>query len=337
MNQKDVIILAIETSCDDTSVAVVKNGSEVLSNVVWNQNKTHERFGGIVPELGARRHLKVINYVIDEAISKSGLDYKDLDAIAVNNQKGLIRSLVVGVAAAKALAFSLNIPLISVHHIEGHIYSNILSHSDLNFPHLCLTISGGHNLLVLINNHFDYQIIGNTLDDACGEVFDKVARILNLGFPGGPIIDKLAKEGDSKKYRFSRPMLDQDNFNFSFSGLKTEMTRFMSKNENNSELKIADVAASFQQAVVDTLIGKTIKASKKFNLNQVSVVGGVSANSKLRSDFNLYAHKLGFKVYFPELSYTTDNAAMIGAVAFYKYLNGQFEDLSLEVFPNRPL
>ena len=337
MNQKDVIILAIETSCDDTSVAVVKNGSEVLSNVVWNQNKTHERFGGIVPELGARRHLKVINYVIDEAISKSGLDYKDLDAIAVNNQKGLIRSLVVGVAAAKALAFSLNIPLISVHHIEGHIYSNILSHSDLNFPHLCLTISGGHNLLVLINNHFDYQIIGNTLDDACGEVFDKVARILNLGFPGGPIIDKLAKEGDSKKYRFSRPMLDQDNFNFSFSGLKTEMTRFMSKNENNSELKIADVAASFQQAVVDTLIGKTIKASKKFNLNQVSVVGGVSANSKLISDFNLYAHKLGFKVYFPELSYTTDNAAMIGAVAFYKYLNGQFEDLSLEVFPNRPL
>jgi len=335
--KKDVIILAIETSCDDTSVAVVKNGTEVLSNIVWNQNKTHEKFGGIVPELGARRHLKVINYAIDDAIKSSGIDLKDIDAVAVNNQKGLIRSLVVGVAAAKAIAFSLNIPLISVHHIEGHIYSNMISHSELKFPHLCLTVSGGHNLLVLINNHFEYEIIGNTLDDACGEVFDKVARFLNLGFPGGPIIDKLSKEGDSKKYKFARPMLDQDNFNFSFSGLKTELTRFYEKNKDNSEMKISDVAASFQQAIVDTLIGKTIKAVKKYNLNQVSVVGGVSANSKLREDFKKYESKFGFKVFFPELAYTTDNAAMIGAVAYYKFLKGQFENLDLEVFPNRPL
>jgi N6-L-threonylcarbamoyladenine synthase len=335
--KKDVIILAIETSCDDTSVAVVKNGTEVLSNIVWNQNKTHEKFGGIVPELGARRHLKVINYAIDDAIKSSGIDLKDIDAVAVNNQKGLIRSLVVGVAAAKAIAFSLNIPLISVHHIEGHIYSNMISHSELKFPHLCLTVSGGHNLLVLINNHFEYEIIGNTLDDACGEVFDKVARFLNLGFPGGPIIDKLSKEGDSKKYKFARPMLDQDNFNFSFSGLKTELTRFYEKNKDNSEMKISDVAASFQQAIVDTLIGKTIKAVKKYNLNQVSVVGGVSANSKLREDFKKYESKFGFKVFFPELAYTTDNAAMIGAVAYYKFLKGQFENLNLEVFPNRPL
>ena len=335
--KKDVIILAIETSCDDTSVAVVKNGTEVLSNIVWNQNKTHEKFGGIVPELGARRHLKVINYAIDDAIKSSGIDLKDIDAVAVNNQKGLIRSLVVGVAAAKAIAFSLNIPLISVHHIEGHIYSNMISHSELKFPHLCLTVSGGHNLLVLINNHFEYEIIGNTLDDACGEVFDKVARFLNLGFPGGPIIDRLSKEGDSKKYKFARPMLDQDNFNFSFSGLKTELTRFYEKNKNNTEMKISDVAASFQQAVVDTLIGKTIKAAKKYNLNQVSVVGGVSANSKLREDFKKYESKFGFKVFFPELAYTTDNAAMIGSVAYYKFLKGQFESLNLEVFPNRPL
>jgi N6-L-threonylcarbamoyladenine synthase len=335
--KKDVIILAIETSCDDTSVAVVKNGTEVLSNIVWNQNKTHEKFGGIVPELSARRHLKVINYAIDDAIKSSGINLKDIDAVAVNNQKGLIRSLVVGVAAAKAIAFSLNIPLISVHHIEGHIYSNLISHSELKFPHLCLTVSGGHNLLVLINNHFEYEVIGNTLDDACGEVFDKVARFLNLGFPGGPIIDKLSKEGDPKKYKFARPMLDQENFNFSFSGLKTEITRFYEKNKDNSQMKISDVAASFQQAVVDTLIGKTIKAVKKYNLNQVSVVGGVSANSKLREDFKSYESKFGFKVFFPELAYTTDNAAMIGAVAYYKYLKGQFENLNLEVFPNRPL
>jgi len=335
--KKDVIILAIETSCDDTSVAVVKNGTEVLSNIVWNQNMTHERFGGIVPELGARRHLKVINYVIEEAIKSSKIDISEINAVAVNNQKGLIRSLVVGVAAAKAISYSLNIPLISVHHIEGHIYSNILSHSNLNFPHLCLTVSGGHNLLVVVNNHFEYEIIGNTLDDACGEVFDKVARFLNLGFPGGPVIDKLSKEGDSKKYKFSRPMLDQDNFNFSFSGLKTEITRFYEKNKNNTDLKISDVAASFQQAVVDTLIGKAIKAVKKYNLNQISVVGGVSANSRLREEFQKYQSKFGFEVFFPEMSYTTDNAAMIGAVAYYKFVRGDFEDLNLEVFPNRPL
>lgn len=334
---KDVYILALETSCDDTSVSVVKNGNEVLSNIVWNQNKTHEKFGGIVPELGARRHLKVINYVIEEAILKSGIQKDQISAIAVNNQKGLIRSLVVGVAAAKSLAFILEVPLISVHHIEGHIYSNILSNSKIKFPHLCLTVSGGHNLLVLVNNHFDYQIIGNTLDDACGEVFDKVARYLGLGFPGGPIIDKLSKDGDSRKYKFSRPMLDQDNFNFSFSGLKTEITRFIEKNNANPDLKISDVAASFQQAVVETLIGKSIKAAKKYNLKQISVVGGVSANSKLREEFQKYADKFNLEVYFPELGFTTDNAAMIGAAAYYKFLNQDFESLELEVFPNRPL
>ena len=334
---KDVYILALETSCDDTSVSVVKNGNEVLSNIVWNQNKTHEKFGGIVPELGARRHLKVINYVIEEAILKSGIQKDQISAIAVNNQKGLIRSLVVGVAAAKSLAYILEVPLISVHHIEGHIYSNILSNSKIKFAHLCLTVSGGHNLLVLVNNHFDYQIIGNTLDDACGEVFDKVARYLGLGFPGGPIIDKLSKDGDSRKYKFSRPMLDQDNFNFSFSGLKTEITRFIEKNNTNPDLKISDFAASFQQAVVETLIGKSIKAAKKYNLKQISVVGGVSANSKLREEFQKYADKLNLEVYFPELGFTTDNAAMIGAAAYYKFLNQDFESLELEVFPNRPL
>jgi N6-L-threonylcarbamoyladenine synthase len=334
---KDIYILGIETSCDDTSISIVKNGHKVLSNIVWNQNKTHEKFGGIVPELGARRHLQVIGYVLEEAMKEAEISFEEISAIAVNNQKGLIRSLVVGVSAAKALALSLNIPLISVHHIEGHIYSNILSHENLSFPHLCLTVSGGHNLLVLVNNHFDYEIIGNTLDDAAGEVFDKVARFLDLGFPGGPIIDKISKEGNPKKYNFSRPMLDQENFDFSFSGLKTETTRFYESVKNNTDFKLEDFAASFQQAVVDTLIGKTYKALKKYNLNCVSIVGGVSANQKLRNDFEIFSKKYNFKVYFPELKLTTDNAAMIASVGYYKFINNEFDPLNLEVFTNEPL
>lgn len=335
--KKDIYILGIETSCDDTSISIVKNGTEVLSNVVWNQNKTHEKFGGIVPELGARRHLQVINYVLEEALHDAEISLQEISAIAVNNQKGLIRSLVVGVSAAKALAFSLNIPIISVHHIEGHIYSNILSHKNLEFPHLCLTVSGGHNLLVLVNNHFSYDVIGNTLDDAAGEIFDKVARHIGLGFPGGPVIDKLSKDGDSKKYNFARPMLDQDNFDFSFSGLKTEATRVYEKVKNNQDFKLEDFVASFQQAVIDTLIGKSIKALKHYNLNSISVVGGVSANNKLREDFIRYSSKYNCKVFFPEMKLTTDNAAMIASVGYFKFINQQFDNLNLEVFTNNPL
>lgn len=335
--KKDIYILGIETSCDDTSISIVKNGVEVLSNVVWNQNKTHEKFGGIVPELGARRHLQVINYVLEEAIKDAEISFPEISAIAVNNQKGLIRSLVVGVSAAKSLALALKIPLISVHHIEGHIYSNILSHHKIEFPHLCLTVSGGHNLLVLINDHFNYEIIGNTLDDAAGEIFDKVARYLGLGFPGGPLIDKLASSGDSKKYFMARPMLDQENFDFSFSGLKTESTRLYDKLKYNSDFELEDFCASFQQAIVETLIGKSYKALKKYNLNTISVVGGVSANSKLRSEFEKYAEKYNFKVYFPELKLTTDNAAMIASSGYFKFLNQDFSGLDLEVFTDRAL
>jgi N6-L-threonylcarbamoyladenine synthase len=335
--KKDIYILGIETSCDDTSISIVKNGTEILSNVVWNQNKTHEKFGGIVPELGARRHLQVINYVLEEALMKAEISFSEISAIAVNNQKGLIRSLVVGVSAAKSLALALKIPLISVHHIEGHIYSNILSHSNLKFPHLCLTVSGGHNLLVLVNNHFSYEVIGNTLDDAAGEVFDKIARFLNLGFPGGPVIDNLSKNGNPKKYNFSRPMLDQDNYDFSFSGLKTEVTRVYEKVKNNPDFKVEDFVASFQQAIIDTLIGKSSKAMKNYDLKHVSVVGGVSANQKLREDFYHYAEKYNFKVYFPDLKLTTDNAAMIASVGYHKFLNQDFSPLNLEVYTNEPL
>lgn len=329
-----MIILGIETSCDDTSISLVKDGKEVLSNIVWNQNKTHEHYGGIVPELGARRHLQVINLVLKEAIEKASISFQDIDAIAVNNQKGLIRSLVVGVSAAKALAYSLNIPLIPVHHIEGHIYSNLIENKNLKFPHLCLTVSGGHNLIVLVNNHFEYEIIGNTLDDAAGEVLDKVARFLGLGFPGGPIIDKLSKEGDSKKFHFPRPMVEENNFDFSFSGLKTAVTRKVTNlNASSENYELKDLVSSFQEAVVETLVIKTLKAAKSHNINQISVVGGVSANSRLREMF-IEKKTSNQEIFFPSLSLTTDNAAMVACLGFYKYQNHAFGKLDLEVHSN---
>lgn len=334
---KDIYILAIETSCDDTAVSVIKNGSQVLSNIVWNQNKTHQKFGGIVPELSARKHLKVINYVIIEALETAKISFSDISAVAVNNQKGLIRSLVVGVSAAKAISFSLNIPLISVHHIEGHIFSNFIE-KELSFPHICLTISGGHNLLICVNDYFNYQIIGNTLDDAVGEVYDKVARVLGLAYPGGPVIDKLSKSGDETKYKFSRPMTDLDSLDFSFSGLKTEVSRLKSKlDETQTNYKIEDICASFQRAVIDTLIFKTLIACRKHNINKISVVGGVSANSRLRELFTEVALKNNLEVFFPSLQYTTDNAAMIGFVAHQKFLKKEFENLDLEVFTDQSL
>lgn len=334
---KDIYILAIETSCDDTAVSVIKNGSQVLSNIVWNQNKTHQKFGGIVPELSARKHLKVINYVIIEALETAKISFSDISAVAVNNQKGLIRSLVVGVSAAKAISFSLNIPLISVHHIEGHIFSNFIE-KELSFPHICLTISGGHNLLICVNDYFNYQIIGNTLDDAVGEVYDKVARVLGLAYPGGPVIDKLSKSGDETKYKFSRPMTDLDSLDFSFSGLKTEVSRLKSKlDETQTNYKIEDICASFQRAVIDTLIFKTLIACRKHSINKISVVGGVSANSRLRELFTEVALKNNLEVFFPSLQYTTDNAAMIGFVAHQKFLKKEFENLDLEVFTDQSL
>lgn len=334
---KDIYILAIETSCDDTAVSVIKNGSQVLSNIVWNQNKTHQKFGGIVPELSARKHLKVINYVIIEALETAKIAFSDISAVAVNNQKGLIRSLVVGVSAAKALCLSLSIPLISVHHIEGHIFSNFIG-KEITFPHICLTISGGHNLLICVNGYFNYQIIGNTLDDAVGEVYDKVARVLGLSYPGGPVIDKLSKNGDESKYKFSRPMTDLDSLDFSFSGLKTEVSRLKSKlDETQADYKIEDICASFQRAVIDTLIFKTLIACQKNNVKKISVVGGVSANSRLRELFIEVALKNNLEVFFPELQYTTDNAAMIGYVAHQKFLKKEFEKLDLEVYTDQSL
>jgi len=332
-----MIILGIETSCDDNSVAIVKNATQVLSNIVWSQNDTHKLYGGIVPELGARRHVQVINHVIQKALEEAKISLAEIDAIAVNNQKGLIRSLVVGVSAAKALSLSLNKPLIPVHHIEGHIYSNFIENPNLTFPHLCLTVSGGHNLLILVNENSKYEIIGKSLDDAAGEVFDKLARYLNLGFPGGPVIDKLSKLGNPKAFHFPRPMILDDNFDFSFSGLKTQVVRVVdSLNRNQTNYSLEDLCASIQEAIIDTLVTKTLSASKKYQVKQISVVGGVSANSRIKNMF-LERKEAGQEVFFPSLKLSTDNAAMIATIGYYKFQQGIVGELDLEVFSNQQL
>jgi len=333
-----MLVLGIETACDDTSAAIVRNGQDVLSNIVWTQKKVHEKFGGVVPELAARRHVEAINYVIQEALDTAGMSFEQIDAIGVNCKHGLLRSIVVGVAAAKAIAYSYKLPLIGVHHIEGHIYSNIIGNPDIEFPHICLTVSGGHNLLIHVIDHGKYELIGRTLDDAAGEAFDKVTKLLGLGFPGGPIIDRLAKEGNSRAFDFPRPMLNRSNYDFSFSGLKTAVVNTVNElKEQGREINIPDLAASFQQAVIDVLVAKTIRAAKEKGIKTITIAGGVSANSLLRSTFAELADKYGFNIIYPSLSLCTDNGAMIAALAYYKFKEGHTSDISLDAVANAPL
>jgi len=331
-------ILGIETACDDTSASVVQDGKKILSNVIWGQKQVHQKFGGVVPELAARRHTEVILYVIQEAINQASVDFKDIDAVAVNSMRGLLRSVVVGVSAAKAIAYSLNIPVIGVHHIEGHIYSLLLSNPELSFPFICLTVSGGHNILLNIVDHGKYELLGHTLDDAAGEAFDKVAKLLGLGFPGGPIIDQLSSSGNSKAYNFPRPMLKHPNYDFSFSGLKTAVLNVINDLKlKNIEINIHDIAASFQQAVIDVLYEKTIKAAYEKKINKIGIAGGVSANNLLRETFKSIARKKNLNIYFPELSLCTDNGAMIASLAYYKYKQGNISDMKLDAYANIPI
>jgi len=333
-----MLILGIETACDDTSAAVVADGKDVLANIVWTQNQVHKRFGGVVPELAARRHMEVINYVIQAALDQAGVSFQQINAVGVNCRHGLLRSIMVGVAAAKAIAYSQGIPLIGVHHIEGHIYSNIIENPDIEFPHICLTVSGGHNLLILVHAPGKYELIGRTWDDSAGEAFDKVAKILGLGFPGGPIIDRLAKQGNPKAFDFPRPMLNSPSYDFSFSGLKTSVTTKVAQiKSQGSELNAADIAASFQQAVIDVLVAKTWKAAKEKNIPVISVAGGVSANSLLRTTFAELANQQGVRVIFSDISLCTDNGAMIAALAYYKYQQGYVSDWDLDALANAPL
>jgi N6-L-threonylcarbamoyladenine synthase len=333
-----MLVLGIDTACDDTSVAVVEDGSNMRSNIIWSQQKVHARFGGVVPELAARRHVEVITEVVREALAGAGVTLDKIDLIGVNCKAGLLRSVIVGVSAAKALAFAAGKPLLGVHHIEGHIYSNLLRHPDLEFPHVCLTVSGGHNLLVYVAGHGQYEILGRTLDDAAGEAFDKVAKLLGLGFPGGPIVDRLASEGDPAAFVFPRPMLDQPNYNFSFSGLKTAVVHAVRDLQQKGQaLPVADLAASFQAAVIETLASKTMRAARERGVRTVALAGGVSANSLLRRVMAEETRRAGMRLVYPELALCTDNGAMIACLAYHKYRQGARSGLDLNALPNAPL
>ncbi|MFA5183811.1 MAG: tRNA (adenosine(37)-N6)-threonylcarbamoyltransferase complex transferase subunit TsaD [Syntrophales bacterium] len=335
-----MLILAIETSCDETSAAIVKDGAEVLSNVIASQIEFHKKYGGIVPEIASRLHAEIISLVIQDALDRAKITLKEIDAVAVTFGPGLVGSLIVGVSAAKALAYSLKKPLIGVNHLEGHIYANFLNSKfeTPNFPFICLLVSGGHTSLVLVKGHGSYETIGRTRDDAAGEAYDKIARFLKIGYPGGPIIDKLAKEGNPNAIQFKRPMIEEEfGLDFSFSGLKTGVVNFVNKAGGieffSSGTKLADLCASFQQTVVDVLVGKSLKAAKQYHCQTIALAGGVSANSALRQELKAKAEGKEITVHIPPFEYCTDNAAMIGCAAFHKVSSLEFRVSSLNLAP----
>jgi N6-L-threonylcarbamoyladenine synthase len=310
----------------------------VLSNVIATQLDLLRKFGGVVPEIAARRHTELIGYVIKEAIDAADKTLVDVEAIAVTSKQGLIGCLLVGVAAAKSLSYSRQVPLIGVHHIEGHIFANRLSNPQMPVPHVCLTVSGGHTMLLYVRDSCRYELLGTTLDDAAGEAFDKIAKFLGLEFPGGPVIDKLATQGDYKTFNFPRPMIRAKVLDFSFSGLKTSVINaFKDRIARHEELPLADIAASFQEAIVEVLVAKTMRAATERGVSAISVTGGVSANRRLREVFLNTCQQQGIEVYFPELSMCTDNAAMIAAAGYARLELGETADLNLNVFPNAPL
>lgn len=334
---KDVLILAIESSCDETAAAVVKNGREVLSNVINSQIDIHKRYGGVVPEIASRCHLEAIDPVVDEALSQAGVTLGDLDAIAVTYGPGLIGALLVGVSAAKAIAYAVKKPLIAVHHIRGHIMANFIAHPALEPPFVCLVASGGHSHIVHVKDYTAFEVLGRTCDDAAGEAYDKVARVLGLGYPGGPLIDKLAKEGDSSAVQFPRVKMEHA-LDFSFSGVKTAVINYLHKLEQAGQpYNKADIAASFQAAVVDVLCSHTIQAARIVGAQKVALAGGVAANSALRAQMERACAAEGRAFYVPPLTLCTDNAAMIGCAAYYQYLRGDFAGLDLNAIASLSL
>jgi N6-L-threonylcarbamoyladenine synthase len=333
-----MLVLGIETSCDETSAALVADGKTVLSNIIATQLDLHRKYGGVVPEVAARRHAELIGYVIKEALDDAGKRLPDVETVAVTARQGLVGSLLVGVAAAKSLSYALHLPLVGVHHIEGHIFANLLSNPRITMPHVCLTVSGGHTLLVYVRDYCQYELLGGTLDDAAGEAFDKIAKFFNLGFPGGPVIDGLAAGGNREAFRFPRPMLRSSNLDFSFSGLKTAIINaFRPRISRGEKLPLADIAASFQEAVVEVLVTKTVQGTKRKGVSAISVTGGVSANRRLREAFSEACRKQGMQVFFPQLSLCTDNAAMIAAAGHARLRKGWVDGLNLDVIPNIPL
>ena len=333
--KQDVLILAIESSCDETAAAVVKNGRTVLSNVISSQIALHTLYGGVVPEIASRSHIEKINQVIAEALKQAGVSLSGIDAVGVTYGPGLVGALLVGVAEAKAIAYAAKLPLIGVHHIEGNVSANYIENQELEPPFLCLVVSGGHTHLVKVTEYGAYEIVGRTHDDAAGEAYDKVARAIGLGYPGGPKIDQLAKEGDPSAILFPRAHIEGAPFDFSFSGVKSAVLNYLNSYKmKGEEVNRADVAASFQQSVVDVLTERTIAAAAEFRFERVAIAGGVASNSALRESMRLACKANGLKFYHPSPIFCTDNAAMIGTAAYYEYCKGVRSGLDLNAVPN---
>ncbi|MDO4966581.1 MAG: tRNA (adenosine(37)-N6)-threonylcarbamoyltransferase complex transferase subunit TsaD [Lachnospiraceae bacterium] len=331
----DVLILAIESSCDETAAAVVKNGRDVLSNVIYSQIDLHTLYGGVVPEIASRKHIEKINQVIEKALSDADVTLNDIDAIAVTYGPGLVGALLVGVSAAKAISFATGIPLVGVHHIEGHISANYIEHKELEPEFMSLVVSGGHTHLVKVCDYGKYEILGKTRDDAAGEAFDKVARAIGLGYPGGPKIDKVAKSGNSEAIVFPKAKVDGSIYDFSFSGLKSAVLNYLNQAEMRGEKIVTeDVAASFQKAVVDVLVEHSMAAVKENGFNKFAIAGGVASNSALREAMKEACKNNNIDFYYPSPIYCTDNAAMIGVAGYYEYINGVRSDFHLNAVPN---
>ena len=336
--QQDIVLLAIESSCDETAASVVRNGREVLSNVIYSQIDLHTLYGGVVPEIASRKHIEKINQVIEQALKEAGMTLRQMDGIAITYGPGLVGPLLVGVSAAKAISFATGIPLIGVHHIEGHISANFIENKELEPPFVCLVVSGGHSHLVIVKDYGEYEIIGRTRDDAAGEAFDKVARAIGLGYPGGPKIDKLSREGNPDAIHFPRAKVEDNPYDFSFSGLKSAVLNYLNSCEMKGiEVNRADVAASFQKAVIDVLVEHALEAVKEYGFDKFAIAGGVASNQSLRNAFEKECSKRKIQFYHPSPIFCTDNAAMIGVAGYYEFIKGIRSGLDLNAVPNLKL
>ena len=338
MKKENIITLAIETSCDETSCAVLRGGRDVLSNIISSQIDIHKKFGGVVPEVASRKHIENINIIIQKALDQANINFDDIDLVGVTQGPGLVGALLVGISSAKAIAYALNKPIVGVNHIEGHICANYIEHKDLEPPFTCLIVSGGHTYLAYAKDYTEYELFGRTRDDAAGEAFDKVARALGLSYPGGPLVDKLSKEGDPNSVDFPRVYLEQDSYDFSFSGLKTAVLNYLNQMKQKDEnIIVKDVAASFQQAVIEVLVDKTIKLAKEKKSKKIVMAGGVAANHGLRNMMKNRGEEEEIEILYPSNILCTDNAAMIGSAAYFNYISGRTSQLNMNVVPNLEL